>query len=74
MTNKYKAWDVKKMSLCLGGVYEDDWIDIEIFDDNSFNMYCNKKHNDEVEWAFEDADIEAAKRLRDFLIYALEGK
>jgi len=74
VTDRYKAWDVKQLRLCLGGVYEDDWIEIEIFDDNSFNMYCNKKHNGEVEWAFEDADIEAAKRLRDFLIYALEGK
>jgi hypothetical protein len=74
MKDKFKSWDVKKLNLCLGGVYEDDWIKVEIFNDDSFNMYCNQTHDGNCEWAFEDASIEAAKKLRDFLIYALEGK
>ena len=74
MSEKFKAWDVKEMRLCLGGDYEDDWIKVEIFNDDSFNMYANERPNGECEWAFENASIDAAKRLRDFLIYALEGK
>ena len=65
-----KPWDVKELRLYLGGEKGDsDFITFTVFDDNSFNMCEGDPAN--AKWFYEDIDVDAAKRLRDFLNYAI---
>ncbi len=65
-----KPWDVKTLKLSLGGESDSKgWITFQVFNDNSFNIYEGNPLN--AAWHFEDIDMSAAKRLRDFLNYAV---
>ena len=63
-----KPWDVKELRLCLDGD-GDSWVKIDIFNDDSFNIKVYS--GGEEEWWRENINLDAARRLRDFLIYAL---
>ncbi len=66
-------WDIKTLKLSLGG--QDDekgFIVFELFNDEFFSIRDGNNNNGNgAEWAFDDINIEAARRLRDFLIYAI---
>ena len=64
-------WDVKTLKLSLGGELDrKGWITFQVFNDNNFNIYEGDEGS-ENGWHFEDIDMSAAKRLRDFLNYAV---
>lgn len=66
----YMPWDVKTLKLSLGGESDSKgWITFQVFNDTSFNIYEGDPLN--AAWYFEEIDIAAAKRLRDFLNYAV---
>ncbi|MEO5346520.1 MAG: hypothetical protein H7834_09105 [Magnetococcus sp. YQC-9] len=66
-----EIWDVKEINICTSRSRE-NWMKISIFP-GWFNIYlepldgCGKGH-------METIDLEAAFRLRDFLIYALGSR
>lgn len=63
-----KPHDVKVLRLCFGG---DHWITFLIFEeDSSFTVYSGDDE-DSANWLIENSDIDTARRLRDFLIYAV---
>lgn len=65
-------WDIKTIKISLGG--EDDengFLDVEIFNRDSLGLYLNKKDDGDAESFIENISIDAAKRIRDFLNYAL---
>jgi hypothetical protein len=67
-----KPWDVKTLCLSLGG--PDDargFLRFEIFDDCSFSIYEGEEGRANGGWRREGIDIEAARRLRDFLNFAV---
>lgn len=64
------AWDSKSLYLSFGG--EKGAIRFEIIGDDNFLIYEDAGVGHE--WFYEDIDIDAARRLRDFLIYAVPGK
>ena len=66
-----KPWDIKRLILSLGGENDENgFIKFEVFDDAHFSIYEGNGSQD-PKWSYEGIDLEAAKRLRDFLIYAL---
>lgn len=70
-----KPWDIKILKLSLGG--EDDekgFITFRIFDDKHFEIYEGDDVLRESKWFYEEIDLNAAYRIRDFLIYALRDK
>ena len=70
-----KPWDVKSLTLSLGGADDENgFITFEVFDDNVFNIYEGSKLGEEHEWFYEEIDIDAARRLRDFLNFAVPNK
>ena len=77
-----KTWDSKQIEICLGGYYEDRWLKFEVFGDNSVSIYPGDNEKvtvkskvigdyEDYPWSYDDIPIEAMRRLRDFLIYAL---
>ena len=67
-----KPWDIKELCLSLGGeTDEKGFITFQIFSDRSFNIYEGSNPRDKSAWHYEDIDLSAARRLRDFLIYAV---
>lgn len=65
---KHEVWDVKSIKIC---IREDEFIEFVIFGDSDLNIYESGRHEKDSQWNVEGVDIEAAKRLRDFLIYAI---
>ena len=67
------TWDIKQLRLCIG---YDRFITFEIFDDDSFNIYegDDKAGTVDGKWFYEEIDIDAARRLRDFLNYSVPDK
>lgn len=63
-----EVWDIKSIKICFN---EDDFIEFVLFGDSDLNIYEGGKHDDYSKWHAEGIDIEAAIRLRDFLVYAL---
>jgi len=75
---KEEPWDIKILKLASGEIYNngpirDDWITVQIFNDSYMNIYEGESTRDS-EWCVEEIPIDGAKRLRDFLIYALKDK
>lgn len=65
-------WDIKNIKISLGGVDDEKgFLDVELFNKDSLGIYKNRDHNGEADLFIEDISIDAAKRVRDFLIYAL---
>lgn len=75
INEEFKPWDIKSLRLSLGG--EDDgigWIDIRIVDDEYFCMTIERvSHGAEnnLELTLNNIDMDVARRLRDFLNYAI---
>jgi hypothetical protein len=68
--NSEIPWDIKTLKLSLGGICDENgFVTFEIFDDDRFCIYAGNM--DSPKWFCEDIDIEAARRLRDFLNYAV---
>lgn len=66
-----KPWDSKRLHLSLGGIDDENgYLTFEIFDDTRFSIYDGPEPV-ESEWFREEIDIDAARRLRDFLNYAV---
>ena len=64
-----KPWDVKTLKLSLGGEYDSKgWITFEVFNDDKFGIYEGDPRG-ESDWHYDEIDISAARRLRDFLNY-----
>lgn len=65
-------WDIKRLVLSLGG-YEDwkGFITFEVFNDKEFNIFDGDGHG-EGKWSYEEIEMDAARRLRDFLNYAVK--
>lgn len=66
-------WGVKRLTLSLGGedgLDSNGFIVFEIFDNERFNIYEGDGHS-KSKWFYEEIDLEAAKLIRDFLIYAI---
>lgn len=69
-----KPWDIKLLKLCLGGDGDEKgFVTFEIFSDEHFAMYEGDGSSDDPKWFVENIDLDAARRLRDFLNYALKG-
>lgn len=67
-----KPWDIKKLVLSLGGESDENgFITFEIFNDDTFNIFEGDGNSFDYKWFYEDIDIRAAARLRDFLNYAV---
>jgi len=65
-------WDIKQLKLSMGGIDDEKgFIRFEIFNDDTFNIYQGDRSEDGDEWFYEEINIEAARRLRDFLNYAV---
>lgn len=65
-------WDVKSLILILGGDETDkNTIRFEILDDTQFNIYEGGPEEEAPKWFYENIHIDAARRLRDFLNYAV---
>jgi hypothetical protein len=70
--NENKPWDVKTLCLSLGGPDDEHgFLRFEIFDDCSFSIYEGEEGRANGGWRREGIDIEAARRLRDFLNFAV---
>ena len=68
-----EEWDIKTIKISLGG--EDDengFIDVEMFNDHGVGIYKNRTEDGNAEVFIEEISTDAAKRIRDFLIYALK--
>lgn len=70
-----KPWDVKKIDIFIGvtDLGTERWINLELFDDDHLNItikdpFKTGKRGKVVE----HISLDAAKRLRDFLIYAIK--
>jgi hypothetical protein len=71
MSEECLPWDVKILKLSLGGESDEyGFITFEVFDDNNFSIREGDGDGD-TEWFYEEINIEAARRLRDFLNYAV---
>lgn len=67
-----KPWDIKTLTLSLGGVDDSKgFLTFQFFADDGFNIYEGDERSGGVGFLAEEIDIAAAKRLRDFLIYAI---
>ncbi len=71
-----KPWDIKTLKLSLGGEMDcNGFITFEIFSDERFSIYeGDDPRRQDLKWFVEEIDIEAARRLRDFLIYAVSDR
>jgi hypothetical protein len=71
MSEECLPWDVKTLKLSLGGESDEyGFITFEVFDDNKFSIR-EGDGDPNSEWFYEEINIEAARRLRDFLNYAV---
>lgn len=71
-----KPWDIKTLILSVDndeGI--DDFITFQVFSDEYFFIYEGDQSGIvEPKWCFEELDLDAARRLRDFLVYAVPGE
>lgn len=80
-TNVYRPWTVKKVDISLGGLLDDclGFLSALVISDvpenesghNQFSLYFDAPDGDEDNWALEQMDLAVARKLRDFLIYAV---
>ena len=67
------GWDIKSIKISLGGLDDaNGFVKAEIFDDMYLGIYKNPNSEGGCDAFIESIPIDAAKRIRDFLIYALE--
>ena len=72
-----KPWDIKRLTISLGGEeYEVDskgFLTFEVFSDDTFNIYEGDQATPHraPKWCAENIDMSAARRIRDFLNYAV---
>jgi hypothetical protein len=66
-----RPWDIKRLVLSLGG-FDDErgFLTFEVFNDGWFAIYEGDLTTT-APWFCEEIPIEAARRLRDFLNYAV---
>jgi hypothetical protein len=66
-----RPWDIKRLVLSLGG-FDDErgFLTFEVFNDNWLGIYEGDS-TAKAPWFREQIPIEAARRLRDFLNYAV---
>ena len=77
MAEDFKPWDVKVVRISLGG--EDDadgWLEAEVFDDKELRISFNGANIGDCQIGVtsatvEEMSIDVARRLRDFLTYAV---
>ena len=75
MNDERLPWDIKELRLSLGGdADENGFITFQVLDDDRLNIYEGTYPADEPSWYYEEINIEAARRLRDFLNYAVPDK
>ena len=66
-----KPWDIKELTLSLGGIDDENgFIRFSVFNDEYFSIHDGDSDHD-CAWAYHDIDMDAARRLRDFLNYAV---
>lgn len=65
-------WDVKTVRIELGD-HGDEWLEMEVFSDNSFRITFKNVAfvGTEGEHTVEEMHLDIARRLRDFLNYAV---
>jgi len=73
-----ETWDVKTLKLAVsnGGETNEDWLTFEVFSDRAFSIQqesSDPKSSAYPRWFIEEIPLDAARRLRDFLIYAVPG-
>ena len=76
-----KPWDVKTVKISLGGLDDENgWLEAEIFNDDTFLITFRGAHikwgnetggDDLTDPTVEDMPLDVARRLRDFLNYAV---
>jgi len=67
-------WDIKTMNISFGSdLDEKGFLKFEFFNDSSFGIYLNQKDDGDDEWHCENIDIEVARRLKNFLVFALDN-
>jgi len=69
-------WDVKRLTISFGGEeYEIDskgFLTFEVFSDDTLNIYGDQATpHREPKWFAENIDMSTARRIRDFLNYAV---
>ena len=65
-------WDVKTVKIELGN-HDDEWIEMEVFSDKSFRITFKNVEfaGGDYEKTIEEMHLDIARRLRDFLNYAI---
>ena len=72
-----KPWDVKTVNISLGGeADENGWLEAEVFDDETFRITFRGADmrwdtEDRSDCTVEEMPLSIARRLRDFLNYAV---
>ena len=75
-----KPWDKKEIKISLGGESDSNgWLICEIFSDSEFLIsftgadfrFEDGQVTDKTDFTVEEMDLDVARRLRDFLIYAI---
>lgn len=67
-----EIWDIKQASISLGGPSDlKGFMKVEIFNDSEFAIYFNEKTTGECDFFVDGIHLNAARRLRDFLNYAV---
>ena len=72
-----KPWDVKTVKISLGGeADENGWLEAEVFDDETFRITFRGADmrwdtEDRSDCTVEEMPLSIARRLRDFLNYAV---
>lgn len=68
-----KVWDIKDINISLGSNCDKNgFLKLEIFNDQSFGIYFNQDHTGECEFFLESMHLNVAKKIRDFLNYAIK--
>ena len=72
-TNKEELpWDVKTLDLSLGGPDDENgFVKFRVFNDERFSIHVNENSDRECDWSCEDIHLDAARRLRNFLNWAI---
>jgi len=79
-TGDGKPWDVKIVRISLGGKFDKNgFLEVEIFDDDSFRITfidadMKSDTEDESDCTVEGMSLSVARRLRDFLNYAVPNE
>jgi hypothetical protein len=72
-----KPWDIKTVKISLGNEWDENgWLETEVFDDKTFRITfsgADMRWNteDRSDCTVEDMPLSVARRLRDFLNYAV---